>query len=142
MESESIGEALDRLREIVHGNDDMIDPGGDGVDRGIDRTRGLVLGGRFVRCVVGATAGDFDAMGLGEYGPHDLFDEIRIDSIVDGPLAASGDDIAHPLGLNDGSVGGLFQASHLVTHFEPLCQNIDQLSVQFVDSLSQRTEVG
>ena len=81
-------------------------------------------------------------MGLAQDDPHDVFGEVGVDAEVNGVLPATGDDIADSVGLNDGSIAGLFDASDLVANVDSLGQNVEKLPIELVDTLTQSQEFG
>ena len=96
-EAEALDQRGARRGDVAHGDDDVVDPGGDRVER----RRRLAGGRRLVGRGIGSAAGHLDAVRLGEQHAEQLLGEVWVDAGLDGPLAAGGEHVADPRRLDD-----------------------------------------
>ena len=137
VEPELLDHRIDGGAQVGYGDHHMVDPAHHRVDPG------TVAG---IRCLVGrrfrASAGNFDAVRLGEQHTEQLLCKVGIDAGVDGELASRLDDGANTCRLNDGGVEALLHCGNLVTHLKALGDDGDQLPIERVDTFAEGSQFG
>ena len=121
--------------EVRNGDHDVVDAARDRVERRREHV------GHFRRLFVLLVVRHFDAVRFGEQDSKELLGKIGIDVVVDRPLPARGEHLAHALRLNDRGVRLRLQSRDLATHFHALGEQLDDRGVDVVDLFAEFVEV-